>query len=264
MATHELSAIDWSQPGFAALADVARGVAAAEGPAELIAALNRQARARGITTAAGTPIVFASPDDAPAGCAYESHIALSGRVPTRSNRHDLFNALVWLVFPRTKARLNALQANAIGRMGVGAVRGPLRDAATVFDENGVVLVTRNERVLDDLRARRWHEAFVARRSEWGDVGVRVFGHALMDKLAAPYKAITAHAMVVALAPTAALEEVDLALTERLDGRLTPSVFVTFPVLGIPRWCDANREASFYADASVFRPVRGLPSNSDRV
>ena len=97
--------------------------------------------------------MFASPDDAPNGRAYESHIALSGRVPTRSNRHDLFNALVWLAFPRTKARLNALQANAIEHTGVGAVRGPLRDAATVFDENGVVLVTRNERVVDDLRAQ---------------------------------------------------------------------------------------------------------------
>jgi hypothetical protein len=264
VATHELSGIDWSQPGFAALADVARGIAAAGGPAELIAALNRQARARGITTAVGTPIVFASPDDAPAVCAYESHIALSGRVPTRSNRHDLFNALVWLAFPRTKARLNALQANAIEHTGVGAVRGPLRDAATVFDENGVVLVTRNERVVDDLRARRWHEAFVARRSEWGDVGVRVFGHALMDKLAAPYKAITAHALVVTLTPTAALEEVDLALSEQLDGRLTSAVFVALPVLGIPGWCDANREALFYADTSVFRPVRRLPSNSDRI
>ena len=86
----------------------------------------------------------------------------------------------------------------------------------------------------------------------------------MDKLAAPYKAITAHALVVALTPTAALEEVDLALAEQLDGRLTSAVFVALPVLGIPGWCDANREASFYADASVFRPARGLPSNSDRV
>ena len=87
---------------------------------------------------------------------------------------------------------------AIERAGVGAVRGPLRDAATVFDENGVVLVTRDQRLIDDLKARRWHDAFVVRRPAWNDVGVRSFGHALMDKLVAPYKAITAHAMAVEL------------------------------------------------------------------
>lgn len=259
MATHDLSAIDWSQPGFASIADVGRCVSVAEDPDELIAAFNRQSEVRGVTTAAGARIVFAPPDDAPAGCAYETHVALSGRVPTRSNRHDLFNALVWLVFPWTKGRLNALQATAIERAGVGAVRGPLRDAATLFDENGVVLVTRDERVIGDLRARRWHEAFVARRLEWSGVGVRVFGHALMDKLVVPYKAITAHAMVVALAPTATPEEVDQALAERIDGRLTSADFVPLPVLGIPGWCIANQEASYYDDASVFRPAHRVPS-----
>lgn len=263
MATHELSAIDWSQPGFAAVADDGRCVSVAEGSGELIAALNRQAEERRITTAAGTRIYFAPADDALAGCAYESHIALTGRVPTRSNRHDLFNALIWLVFPRTKARLNALQAMAIERAGVGAVRGPLRDAATVFDENGVVLVTRDERVIDDLRARRWHDAFVARRPAWNDVGVWSFGHALMDKLVAPYKAITAHAMTVALTPTATLEEIDRALAERLGEGLSPADFAPVPVLGIPGWCAANRGATYYDDTSVFRPVRGMPSIGSR-
>jgi hypothetical protein len=259
VATHALSAIDWSQPGFAAIADVGRCVSVAEGPDELIAALNRQLEERRITTTAGTRIFFAAPDDAPTGCAYESHIALTGRVPTRSNRHDLFNALVWLVFPRTKARLNALQATAIERAGVGAIRGLLRDATTVFDENGVVLVTRDERVIDDLRAKRWCDVFVAHRPAWSEVGVRIFGHALLDKLVAPYKAITAHALAVALAPTATLEDVDRALTERLGERLNSADFAPFPVLGIPGWCDANQDAAYYDDASVFRPARGLPS-----
>jgi hypothetical protein len=264
VAAHELTAIDWSRPGFAAIADVGRCVSGADGPGELIVALNRQSEERRITTAGGNRIVFAAPDDAPAGCAYESHIALTGRVPTRSNRHDLFNALIWLVFPRTKARLNALQAAAIERAEVRAVRGPLRDAATVFDENGVVLVTRDERLFGDLRARRWHDAFVARRPEWSDVGLWTFGHALMDKLVAPYKAITAHALAVTLAPTATLEEVDLALAERLDDRLNPADFAPVPLLGIPGWCNANQEASYYDDASVFRPARGLPPITGRV
>lgn len=264
MATHALSAIDWSHPGFAAIADVGRCVSVAEGPDELIAALNQKAEEHRITTAAGNRIVFAPPDDAPDGCAYESHIALTGRVPTRSNRHDFLNALVWLVFPRTKARLNALQATVIEREGVSASRGTQRDAATVFDENGAVLVTRDERLFDDLRARRWHVAFVARRPVWSDVGVRIFGHALMDKLVTPYKSITAHALAVALAPTAGLEDVDRLLAERLDDRLNPADFAPVPVLGIPGWCNANQEATYYDDASVFRPARGLAPITGRV
>ena len=60
-------------------------------------------------------------------------------VPTRDNLHDFFNGLVWLRFPRAKRRLNELQAAEIARAGIGAARGPLRDALTLFDENGAVL-----------------------------------------------------------------------------------------------------------------------------
>ena len=62
----------------------------------------------------------------------------------------------------------------------------------------------------------------------------------MDKLVAPYKAVTAHAMAVALTPTATLEEVDRALAERLTYDSHPADFVPVPVLGIPGWYDANR------------------------
>ena len=75
----------------------------------------------------------------PVDRAYESHIALTAEVPTRDNRHDLFNGLVWLRFPALKRRLNELQAAEIAAHGVGPVRGPLRDALTLFDENGALL-----------------------------------------------------------------------------------------------------------------------------
>ncbi|MFS9669939.1 DUF3025 domain-containing protein, partial [Klebsiella pneumoniae] len=76
------------------------------------------------------------PQDAlPAGAAYEAHIAATGQVPTRDNLHDFFNALIWLHWPRAKAALNARQARAITQDGIGAARGTVRDAATLFDEN---------------------------------------------------------------------------------------------------------------------------------
>ena len=41
-----------------------------------------------------------------------------GRVETRpDNLHDFFNALIWLAFPRSKARINAMHAAEIPREG---------------------------------------------------------------------------------------------------------------------------------------------------
>ena len=57
----------------------------------------------------------------PSGRAYESHVALTATVPSRDNRHDLFNGLVWLRFAALKRRLNELQAAEIVAHGVGSV-----------------------------------------------------------------------------------------------------------------------------------------------
>ena len=75
----------------------------------------------------------------PRGTAYEQFIFEAGQVPTRENLHDFFNALCWMRFPRTKKRLNELQAAEIAAAGIQAVRGPVRDACTVFDENAALL-----------------------------------------------------------------------------------------------------------------------------
>jgi hypothetical protein len=226
-------------------------------------ALSAAARARGITTATGYPLQFVDAGDAPAGSAYEAHIAATGRVPTRLDAHDLLNALVWLALPRFKARLNALQAAAISRDGVGASRGALRDAATLLDENGVLLVTDDADMALQLRERRWHELFISRRQRWSAVRVLVCGHALMAKLAAPYKAITGHALLVALPAATAVSEVDARLAAGLDEGLNPSVLMPLPVLGIPGWCAANADPAFYDDGAVFRAARGASAGSPR-
>jgi len=45
---------------------------------------------------------------------YEPRCYLKGEVPTRAhNWHDLFNALVWLTFPATKAVINARHYHAL-------------------------------------------------------------------------------------------------------------------------------------------------------
>jgi hypothetical protein len=240
-----LDAVDWSAPWFAPLAELGQAVAAGDWRDQL----NRRAAEAEIVTERGQRLHFVEPSAAGAA-PYELHIAKTGGVPTRANLHDFFNALIWLSWPRTKARLNALQAADIERDGIGARRGALRDAATLVDENGVLLATDDARLIDALRAHRWHELFVERRAAWADVQVIVFGHALLEKLAAPYKAISGHALTVAAAG-----DLDQRVAATLDRTLAPRQLAPLPVLGIPGWHCGNGDPAFYTDAAIFRAAR---------
>lgn len=252
---------DWNAPWFAAV----RAAGEALDWTDPLAALN--ARAAGRVTGQGRPLRFvdAAAVDAPV---YEAHIAATGEVPTRlqdeGGVHDAFNALVWLAFPRAKAALNAVQAQELARAGVRPVRGSLRDAATLFDENALLLPHCDTAVVDALRARRWTEGLHARRADWGRcIDAMVFGHALMQKLRAPWRAVTAHAWPVrvspewfGLPPAARIDALDAAAAACLPALLADrAARLPLPVLGVPGWWPDNAQAHFYDDAAVFRPPR---------
>jgi len=196
---------------------------------------------------AGT-VCFVDQSTMPAGEPYESFIARTACVPTRDNLHDLFNGLMWLSYPHTKRRLNALHAEQIAVLGASGARGSLRDAMTVFDENAAVLQAPAE-LVDALRRRDWTSLFVEHRTQWQSARVVVFGHALLEKLMQPRKAITAHVWLVD-------ELSDEALAASLDPkRLAAKDFLPLPVLGVPGWWAANEDPGFYDDVDVFRPPR---------
>lgn len=213
----------------------------------------------------GFPIHFVPQAHLPPGMAYEEFISSTGSVPTRENLHDFFNALMWLSFPKIKVQLNALQAaeiaNAANMPKVGT-RGKVRDAATIFDENAALLVVRDVEWIEALRAHRWNEVFLTKRDDFErDCEVWLFGHALMEKLVSPYKAITAHAWggVVSASFYAMAEKekriwLDGTLAARLGHDFATSDFSPLPVLGTPGWWSRQDEA-FYADQGVFRPPR---------
>ncbi len=257
------AAIDWSRPWL----DSVRAAHADVLGADLLAALNGAAGARGLRNAAGLPLRFVPQAALPEGRAYEEHIAATGCVPTRENMHDYFNALVWLSFPRIKVALNALQAAQIARDGVGKSRGPARDGATIFDENAALLVVRadaeGQALVAALRAHDWDGALLARRQSFGDSAqVWLFGHALMEKLVAPRMAITAHTRVVwvdaahfHLDQAGQAAAIDAAVAAELAAAAPDTAqFTPLPVLGVPTWWP-GQDAVFYADASVFRPKR---------
>jgi hypothetical protein len=257
--------IDWTRrwydvvrPAFARLELDARG---------LTGALNAGAQALALANQHGQPIRFVPQVDLPEGRAYEEFIGATGCVPTRENLHDFFNGLVWLTFPRIKLQLNALQAAQIALAGVGKSRGAARDGATIFDENAALLVVREgfagQALVDALRGHRWSEALFERRDAFGpDAQVWPFGHALMEKLVAPRKAITAHTRVVladdaffAMPQDARREWIDIHVAAALAAEgLSTACFTPLPVLGVPGWWE-GQDGTFYADTGVFRPKR---------
>lgn len=190
-------------------------------------------------------VCFVGQSALPAGEPYESFIARTGCVPTRENIHDFFNGTVWLTYPQTKRRLNILQAGELALHGSSGHRGSLRDALTIFDENAALLHASAD-LVEALRRRDWNTLFVTRRELWSSARLTLFGHALLEKLMKPRKAITAHIWVVDEISDAA---VAASLTPE---RLRAKPFLPLPVLGVPGWWDANCDASFYDDATVFR------------
>ncbi len=262
------AAIDWSRPWYASVLDAAGAIeAGVAGGVDAIEAFNAQARARGLRNQDGRPVSFVPQSALPEGMAYEAFIGATGSVPTRDNLHDFFNALVWLSFPLIKRQLNALQAAQIALAGVGKSRGAARDGATIFDENAALLVVRHgaagQALVAALRAHQWRDVLLERRAAFeADAELWLFGHALMEKLVAPYKAITAHTRVVladdvffTLEHAARRDWIDRRVARDLAERgLSTADFTPLPVLGVPHWWP-RQDAAFYDDATVFRPKR---------
>lgn len=228
--------------------------------------LSRLAAEGEVRNARGLPIRFVPQTRRCGQRDYEAGILASGRVPSREeNWHDLFNALAWLAFPRTKAALNRLQCDALPGARSGR-RPPLADAATLFDESGLLLVAADDGLCELLRRRRWREAFWEGRARWNGVRPYVVGHALLEKLLAPYPAITAKCLSLTLSDEdwRALPA-DGALPGWLDRRVAehwsagriarPADLFPLPVLGIPGWWPENETAAFYGREDIFRPPR---------
>lgn len=232
------AAVDWAQPWY----EDWRTPGAAAGGLPLHDALN----------GLGAPVRFVAQQEATAGMPYERFVFETGCVPVREGLHDFFNGLVWLRFPRSKRALNRLHAEAIARDGIAGRRGPARDAATVFDENGALLQA-PPALWEALTAREWKRLFIELRPLWADARLLIFGHALLEQLAAPRKSLTAHVWCA----QAALESAEAAdgwlAAQCTADALAAKPFTPLPVLGVPGWDLRNTNFSFYDDSHVFRP-----------
>lgn len=229
-----------------------------------------------VRSGGGRTLQFVAPaaTGSPGAADYELSIYDEGRVPLRAaNWHDLFNAMAWLAFPQVKAALNRAHAAEL-RAEPGAQRernngrSAKRDALTLFDESGVLVLSSDPWVLDRIRAFEWKQLFWTERDRlMHTTQFLLFGHGLYEKALTPYVGMTGHALLLPLlSPSPAgrdvshtplpVAEVDaLAATVLTQIIQQPRDLSPLPVLGVPGWFDANRDAVFYDNADYFRARR---------
>lgn len=208
-----------------------------------------------------TAVKFVPQTALPVGEAYEHFIAQTAQIPTRNNFHDLLNGLIWLNFPRSKVAMNAKHEAEIAQYGLGNTRTATRNALTLLDENGGIVVSCEQSVLKALQAFDWQGALWHQRQSWlqGDTKFFPTGHALLEKLMMPRKAITSHVLLCYVDKNWFRQTVEQQ-RHALDGWLSqliantslyPKMLQPLPIFGIPNFCQ-RQTPDFYADTAVFR------------
>ena len=228
---------------------------------------------KGISNAQDLPLRFvaqAAKSGIPEG-RYEARIYLKGEVQVRSeNWHDLFNVLVWLTFPKSKAALNRRHFLALEKMiSEGRLnRGSTQDALTLFDEGGLIIASGDSRLTQMLVDFKWKQLFWVNR-EAAIAGMRffLFGHAIYEKALRPFAGVTGRAVIFPVNTDFFNQALEYQL-QFLDKKLAdylrdPQHFnctaelAPVPVLGVPGWNDENERESYYENSSYFRAGRTM-------
>jgi hypothetical protein len=232
------------------------------------------ALAHGCATSRGMPLRFVPPREHTdrERRYYEAHIAQTGEVETRpENWHDLFNALVWIAFPKAKAAINAQHAAILEERGEeeSRRRSPERDALTLFDEGGVIVASSAEEFTRLIVDFEWKELFWNRRAELRrKVRFLGFGHAMFEQALDPYLGMVAKTLFVPV-PDAFLA---LPLEEQVaqcDGLVaahfadrarfrSPKMMAPMPILGVPGWHPGTAREDYYDDPVHFRSKTPKP------
>ncbi|WP_337843341.1 DUF3025 domain-containing protein [Rheinheimera sp.] len=197
---------------------------------------------------------------------YEDFIFDTRQIPLRANNwHDLFGALIWCLFPKSKQQINALHRSELQAHGQ-KVRSQLRHKLTLLDECGLVLCLTPEQaeLAQWLRQHQWQKAFYQQQELWTQLQPLIFGHANYEMATRPFIGLTAKLWVLDITAeqlqrfdTERYSFVDELLAKQLanpDQLLNHQQLSPLPLLGVPGWF-AGQDLAFYQNTSYFRPKR---------
>lgn len=206
---------------------------------------------------------------------YEQYIEQTHAIPTRTrNWHDLFGAIIWCLFPSTKALMNQLHVQEMAQQQ-NKQRSALRHQLTQLDECGVVLAYAESGlpIIAALQQHRWQEAFIAKRQQWSSADRAlqapailpiVFGHANYEMATHPFIGLTAKllplavpANVLTMPAPARYQQLDALLSAQLQqwaDRQQRLPLSPLPLLGVPGWYAAKQDLAFYQNSDYFRPL----------
>ena len=208
---------------------------------------------------------------------YEERVYKKGIISTREeNWHDLFNAFIWLLFPKTKVLLNDLHMQELKKQA-GKKRTPARDAITHIDESGIIIVSSDSSLLDFLKNHQWQEVFVQSRGLWFNrgfekgvekgfqqqIGAFVFGHGMYEKAFKPFIGFTGKAYCLKvdngfyrqdkMAQYHMLDQLLCHDIKQKNALCDSSSLSPLPILGVPGWSKDNESPDFYDNKNYFRP-----------
>lgn len=198
---------------------------------------------------------------------YESRIYLSGHIQTRAqNWHDFFNALVWQVFPQSKSILNQIHYRAQLTESKSNInkRCAIRDAATSFDESGVIVISSNRTLIQLLEHFQWKELFWRhRKSILSSMRFFVYGHGLYEKALNPYSGMAGKGIIFRVENdyfSKTLPDQLLSADKMLESflsqtLLSSSTLTPIPLLGYPGWIRDNENEAYYDNKEYFRDQR---------
>lgn len=213
---------------------------------------------------------------------YEERVYKKGIISTREkNWHDLFNAFIWLLFPKTKILLNDLHILELKKQP-GKKRTPGRDAITHLDESGIIIASSNAALLNALKNHQWQEVFVQSRTQWStkqwpreegapgensqkepsSIGAFVFGHGMYEKAFKPFIGFTGKAYCLEVDDNFYHQDkitqyhmLDQLLCDDIKQKnaLSDSRYLSpLPILGIPGWSKENESPAYYDNKNYFR------------
>lgn len=198
-------------------------------------------------------------------------------IPTRDLSHDWYNGLVWLAFSRAKREINGRHiederqadisdGNAKATSSNG--RSRLRDALTLFDESGALLLATKPSSAEALLNHDWPTFFSGgAQMQAQEKRLLVFGHGLLDSLHLPHKGLCAKVIPIHVKNLdMSFDTLDSLLVQVVQRITDPGNFSPLPVMGIAEWFSQASSPGFYDDKTVFRekPTRKVSSSHKRL